>query len=47
MPQWPAAWPSLGLPTVVVMEGGYAVEALGSNVAEFLNGFSVELLQTE
>ena len=30
---------SLGLPTVVVMEGGYAVEALGQNVAEFLNGF--------
>ena len=30
---------SLGLPTVVVMEGGYAVEALGANVAEFLRGF--------
>jgi acetoin utilization deacetylase AcuC-like enzyme len=30
---------SLGLPTVVVMEGGYAVEALGANVAEFLSGF--------
>ena len=29
---------SLGLPTVVVMEGGYAVEALGANVAEFLGG---------
>ena len=30
---------SLGVPTVVVMEGGYAVEALGANVAEFLGGF--------
>ena len=30
---------SLGLPTVVVMEGGYAVDALGANVAEFLSGF--------
>lgn len=30
---------SLGLPTLIVMEGGYAVEALGTNVAEFLGGF--------
>lgn len=30
---------SLGLPTLIVMEGGYAVEALGANVAEFLSGF--------
>jgi acetoin utilization deacetylase AcuC-like enzyme len=30
---------SLGLPTLIVMEGGYAVEALGANVAEFLTGF--------
>ena len=30
---------SLNLPTVVVMEGGYAVDALGANVAEFLSGF--------
>jgi acetoin utilization deacetylase AcuC-like enzyme len=30
---------ALELPTVVVMEGGYAVEALGHNVAEFLGGF--------
>jgi acetoin utilization deacetylase AcuC-like enzyme len=30
---------SLGVPTLIVMEGGYAVEALGANVAEFLNGF--------
>ena len=30
---------SLGLPTVIVMEGGYAVEHLGANVAEFLTGF--------
>lgn len=27
------------LPTLVLMEGGYAVEALGANVAEFLSGF--------
>jgi acetoin utilization deacetylase AcuC-like enzyme len=30
---------SLGLPTLVVMEGGYAVDALGDNVAAFLSGF--------
>jgi acetoin utilization deacetylase AcuC-like enzyme len=29
----------LGLPTLVVMEGGYAVDALGANVASFLEGF--------
>ena len=29
---------SLGLPTLVVMEGGYAVDELGSNVASFLEG---------
>lgn len=29
----------LELPTVVVMEGGYAAEALGTNVAHFLSGF--------
>jgi acetoin utilization deacetylase AcuC-like enzyme len=29
---------SLGLPTLVVMEGGYAVDALGANVAAFLGG---------
>jgi acetoin utilization deacetylase AcuC-like enzyme len=28
-----------GWPTVVVMEGGYAVDALGTNVAGFLGGF--------
>ena len=28
-----------GWPTVIVMEGGYAVEALGDNVASFLSGF--------
>ena len=32
---------ALGLPTLVVMEGGYAVEALGANVAGFLSGFSL------
>jgi acetoin utilization deacetylase AcuC-like enzyme len=30
---------TLGLPTLIVMEGGYAVEALGRNVAAFLDGF--------
>jgi acetoin utilization deacetylase AcuC-like enzyme len=30
---------SLGLPTLILMEGGYAVEALGDNVAAFLGGF--------
>ena len=30
---------SLGLPSLIVMEGGYAVEALGDNVAAFLDGF--------
>jgi acetoin utilization deacetylase AcuC-like enzyme len=29
----------LGLPTLVVMEGGYAVDALGANVAAFLSAF--------
>lgn len=28
-----------GLPTAVVMEGGYAIDALGANVAGFLSGF--------
>ena len=28
-----------GLPTVIVMEGGYAVDALGANVSSFLSGF--------
>ena len=30
---------SLGVPTLVVMEGGYAVDALGANLAAFLSGF--------
>ncbi len=30
---------ALGLPALIVMEGGYAVEALGRNVAAFLDGF--------
>jgi acetoin utilization deacetylase AcuC-like enzyme len=30
---------ALGLPTLVLMEGGYAVDALGANVAAFLSGF--------
>jgi acetoin utilization deacetylase AcuC-like enzyme len=29
----------LGLPTAIVMEGGYAVDRLGDNVAAFLGGF--------
>jgi acetoin utilization deacetylase AcuC-like enzyme len=29
----------LGVPTLVVMEGGYAVDRLGANVASFLSGF--------
>ena len=29
----------LGLPSVIVMEGGYALDALGGNVAAFLSGF--------
>lgn len=29
----------LGLPTVIVMEGGYAIDELGSNTAAFLAGF--------
>jgi acetoin utilization deacetylase AcuC-like enzyme len=31
---------TLRLPTLVVMEGGYAVDALGRNVAGFLSGFA-------
>ena len=30
---------SLGVPALIVMEGGYAVDALGDNVAAFLSGF--------
>ena len=30
---------SVRWPTVIVMEGGYAVDALGANVASFLSGF--------
>ena len=32
---------ALGLPTLIVMEGGYAVDALGRNVAAFLSGFDL------
>lgn len=31
---------AIGLPTLICMEGGYAVDALGANVAAFLAGFS-------
>jgi len=30
---------ALGLPMLVVMEGGYAVDALGANLSSFLSGF--------
>lgn len=30
---------ALGLPTLILMEGGYAVDELGRNVAAFLDGF--------
>ena len=30
---------ALGVPTLIVMEGGYAVGDLGKNVAAFLSGF--------
>ena len=30
---------ALNVPTLIVLEGGYAVEALGANVAAFLSGF--------
>lgn len=30
---------AIGLPTLIVMEGGYAVDALGANVASLLSGF--------
>ena len=30
---------ALGLPTVIVMEGGYAISEAGANVVSFLNGF--------
>jgi acetoin utilization deacetylase AcuC-like enzyme len=33
---------ALGLPTLTVMEGGYAVDALGANVAAFLAGLGGE-----
>jgi len=29
----------LKLPTVVIMEGGYAIDALGRNVSSLLSGF--------
>jgi acetoin utilization deacetylase AcuC-like enzyme len=36
-----------GLPTLVVMEGGYAVAELGANVAAFLSGFNREGVETD
>ncbi len=39
-PRLGAAIAGLGLPTLVVMEGGYAVAELGANVAAFLRGLA-------
>ena len=36
---WPARSPSLGLPTVLVQEGGYLSDDLGQNLVQFLSGF--------
>ena len=33
---------ALGLPTLIVMEGGYAIDDLGSNVSALLSGFELE-----
>ncbi len=33
---------ALGVPTVFVLEGGYAAEALGANAAQVLEGFEGE-----
>jgi acetoin utilization deacetylase AcuC-like enzyme len=30
---------AMGLPTAIIMEGGYAVGDLGGNVVRFLSGF--------
>jgi acetoin utilization deacetylase AcuC-like enzyme len=32
----------LGIPTLVIMEGGYAIDALGRNVSSLLSGFVPE-----
>jgi acetoin utilization deacetylase AcuC-like enzyme len=32
----------MNIPTVVIMEGGYAIDALGRNVASLLSGFSIQ-----
>lgn len=36
-----------GLPTVLVQEGGYAVDHLAENLSQFLNGFEAEQLGME
>lgn len=38
--QMGSAIAKLGLPTLITMEGGYAIDALGANVARFLSGFA-------
>jgi acetoin utilization deacetylase AcuC-like enzyme len=38
-PRLAARIASLGLPVLIVTEGGYSVDALGANVAAFLSGF--------
>ena len=40
MPSWAARMAERGWPTVVLMEGGYAVDALGANVASLLSGWA-------
>ena len=39
-PELGAALAGLALPTLFVMEGGYAVDALGTNVVGVLGGFA-------
>ena len=41
-PRLGAAIGAMGLPTLVVMEGGYAVADLGKNVAAFLDGLTAQ-----
>ena len=31
---------ALGRPTVLLQEGGYAIDAIGANAVSFLSGFS-------
>ena len=38
---------SIGLPVLIVMEGGYAIDALGENVAALLSGFELASVQSD